>query len=87
MLLLRLGSPAAEGSLLLSGEDSSPGTSDSSCNRPDRRTRRREKNREAAQKSRKKQTERADTLHKVTDSRPVRLIDRSRWVIGGGGAA
>ncbi|XP_069036516.1 basic leucine zipper transcriptional factor ATF-like 3 isoform X2 [Lepisosteus oculatus] len=35
-----------------------------SCNRPDRRTRRREKNREAAQKSRKKQTERADTLHK-----------------------
>ncbi|KAI1898703.1 hypothetical protein AGOR_G00075100 [Albula goreensis] len=68
MLILMEAKP--EGSLAaMSGDDSSQSASDTgnwSCS--DRKCKRREKNRVAAQKSRKKQTERADALHQELQS-------------------
>ncbi|XP_035266802.1 basic leucine zipper transcriptional factor ATF-like [Anguilla anguilla] len=59
--------PEPEGSLTsISGDDSSSDTG--KCSRVDRKYKRREKNRAAAQKSRKKQTERADALHQELQS-------------------
>ncbi|XP_066575095.1 basic leucine zipper transcriptional factor ATF-like [Amia ocellicauda] len=64
--MLVLMEPQSTESLTVS-EDSSQGTSDWGCH-PEKSLKRREKNRVAAQRSRKKQTERADVLHEELES-------------------
>ncbi|XP_039624569.1 basic leucine zipper transcriptional factor ATF-like 3 [Polypterus senegalus] len=69
-MLIFMNSPGADLlSQMTAEDDSSQETlSDSTLKPSDRKTKRRERNRVAAQKSRKKQTERADVLHQELET-------------------
>ncbi|XP_028655952.1 basic leucine zipper transcriptional factor ATF-like 3 [Erpetoichthys calabaricus] len=69
-MLIFMNSPGADLlSQMTAEDDSSQGTlSDSTLKPSDRKIKRRERNRAAAQKSRKKQTERADVLHQELET-------------------